>query len=171
MERILYTEKEVVSSLPLGQQLIKAGYRRIYSLSKELKCDEIVEEELNMEVSKIIEALKNKHGWLEIRKISSLGSRKMIIFEIKRKGLIFGHNLQTLEAYTPILKCVPKIVKLDEYIDGVIPDYVYADINSARDLGLKDFHVAYPVVKEMPKIDPIVFSELGSSLIFISQWD
>lgn len=153
--------------LPLGQRLRKLGFKLIKNLAGELKCAEIQEKVLNEKLDELKKEIKIKYPDSIIIKEKNWGfDQKYINF--KRKSGMFR---DIFSKYTKSVKCVPKIVELENYIEGDIPISVYKKVEEAKKNGLKDFFVAYPVVYENPQVDPIVYAMLGEEMIWIAQWD
>ncbi len=82
----------------------------------------------------------------------------------------FNFKQQLETKWVNLSTCIPKITELENYIYDDIPTHLFDKVEKAKKDGLKDFFVAYPVIKKIIQIDPIIFSKLGDKMIFIGQW-
>lgn len=68
-----------------------------------------------------------------------------------------------------------KMDRLDDYMGDTIPDRVLDSLEVAKEAGLRDFYVAYPVLKveevTVQKEDPVLIAKLGDRMLEIDMWE
>jgi hypothetical protein len=183
----------MTDTITLTGQLLRAnGFRLIRDLAAELQCKEIEVMELELMKGKFIEHMKKELydgsvyycSWevtnVEIRQWTGesggvagvTGQYLRVSYKMAHKSNGWAdsdrirHDFRT----SGVISCMPKIVDLEHYIEDAIPEDALDKINEAAGMGLKNFSVAYPVLKELPKPDPIVFGWLGKQMVFVAKW-
>jgi len=68
-------------------------------------------------------------------------------------------------------RCIVNYIKLDNYVDDKIPDRCYENVKLARSLGATDFEVAFPVLEEVPQLDPVIVTRIGDRMFEIDMWE
>lgn len=75
-------------------------------------------------------------------------------------------------------KGLVKVESLDAYMGDEIPARVLESLEVAREAGLTDFHVAYPVievkeveVRQEQQKDPVLLAKLGDRFLEIDMWE
>lgn len=190
-EEIIVKEKK-----PLGQRLLNAGYRPILSLEKELDIEVVLRMEIDYEIAKLTEyEVSVKEGDLDGLKVNSrlfekikpfIKETKVIRREKSRNTYISRYAGEIgdrgfVEFYdgsrkvTPLMTAQVKVVKLNNYIDGFIPEEAFDKIADAKKFGIKDFYVAYPEIHKdyrqpRPERDPIIYGKIGEEMVFIYKW-
>jgi len=61
--------------------------------------------------------------------------------------------------------------KLENYMEDTIPQYCLDQIETARELGLDNFEVVYPVIEEVKQPDPVIVSMLGDKMIWVTFYE
>lgn len=167
--RIDVANRQKVSSrveVPLGQQLLNAGFKPITmaQMRERFACDLVSKRE--KEAAKkacedFCEDYNKTHFW------------KLRVIESSWKRSFFANfNNDSTEKIFPHKECNVKIQPLDTYIQDKIPDRCLESIQKARDIGLKEFFVAYPILEEVVLRDPIILGRLDKeTLIEIDFWE
>jgi len=142
-------------------------------LAKELHCNEIMNHEVMIMVGEILDREKDIDYILSYTIEMFHNSHILYSYaSIKKTPLTFMKKLMRQDEwfFTQKVSCIPYIVKIDDYVDGIIPDFIYDKIENIKQYGIEDFYVAYPVIAKLPQVDPIVFVKLGNEMIFIGKW-
>lgn len=153
-ERIQEIKKR---GLPVGQALLEAGF-------KEVSFEQLMEQFRLKEL--ILAKIKNMGAKLHKNGII-VNMRSNYVYAwavIQEKGFFKNQEDQYINA---------SLIRdsLDSYVSDKIPEYVLERIEIARELGAKEFQVAYPIMGDRPQNDPVVLAVLGNNFIEIAYWE
>lgn len=98
------------------------------------------------------------------------------------RNMLIGLNNGLFNRGTPITAkhCTGRVAvePLDAYMGDEIPDRVLESLYIAREAGLTDFHVAYPVIdvkdvvmRQEQQDDPVLLAKLGDRYLEIDMWE
>jgi len=82
-------------------------------------------------------------------------------------SLSLGFNMFSSHRYQVTIK----YQKIDEYMEDTIPQYCLDQIEQAKQIGMDNFEVAYPVVEEVKQPDPVIISRLGDKMIWVTFYE
>jgi hypothetical protein len=196
----LTTEKrlEIVAespALPVGQMCMKLKYPFVTVAELETRfAVHVTAQAFNRhEDARIINELAGKYGIQSAEAIKRFHvnlEEGIFIDEVERERQMkrlmddrFGfpaswERIGTTRIHAKLYKGRVAVEALDAYMGDTIPDRVLESLYVAREAGLTDFHVAYPVIdvrdvvvtQEQQK-DPVLLAKLGDKFLEIDMWE
>ena len=147
--------------IPLGQRLLRAGFKRIEreEIRKILDCD-------NLAIQLYLDQrafLEKNYPFVEPNKGNR--SRHPTVYAYRSKSKRFWGNWQT---FATLQHCTFSLIDLDIHVRLPIPDRVLKEAQRAIDLGIETFYVAEPTFVSP---DPVVIALFDKEMIFIAQWN
>jgi hypothetical protein len=140
--------------LPLGQRLLKAGYKVITmeQLEKRFCCDKITGIEIEKAKEKIAQNVKKfrqSHWWRRKALKKIVVATRYNIIEAKN----WDGSCKFQEKYK---NCILETKPIDDFVANVIPERCLISLKKARQIGMSHFNVIYPVMDRSRLKDPVI---------------
>jgi hypothetical protein len=145
--------------IPMGQALLKAGFRII----SPDEMGELLEfKKLRRQKEKeICEELREKHPRKKLRR--DTWGESTIHYSVRGGWGIFSYEIDYKFVPRPSLS----FTKLKSYARKEIPDRCLEKVRKAKELGASKFYVVEPTFKSP---DPIIVAKLGDDYLYITHW-
>lgn len=161
--------RSTTETLPLGQRLLRAGFPRITSedLRQRLGCDEIQKLENDMIRNRILEAEQKAHPNLHVRVVDDPRSGW---YSTEKRPSWWPFFVEIGMHETKVM-CTIEFVTLDAYVAQEIPSEALTRVAKAKEIGVENFLVAYPVLKRAERADPIIVGTLADKqMVLVASW-
>lgn len=182
---------EELKKYPVAMALTKAGFKQIKheDFHKRFACQAITDAYNKQQINKARKDLKelNEKRGMELKNCNpdrEIGKIEFRIFEDGYPKLRVNHECYGGENAAELLlgfegyhdreyrggECVVKVNKLDYYAEDIMPKHCAEVLDLSKQLGAFNFYIAYPVLVEMRKKDPIVFCILKDKPLLMPIW-
>lgn len=153
-----------------GQQMRKAGFCPV-NLKQALRCREIANEENRLRAIEVFEKRK-KNNWTLLRWFVDSYDYILLVVQIRSWYTCNIPITKIIDTRVKGLGCTVRTESLQMYAWQDIPEEGLLKIQQALDCGVKleDMRVAYPVIRNLPRPDPIIYYKSGEECIQIYQW-
>jgi hypothetical protein len=168
------------ANLPLGQKLIKAGFPAITEkeLYERLGCEEIArlanQEVKSKAVASLNEFRKRRFSFFRYT-LTESSERFYVAKHFFFEEVDVRSRPRNYVDWELKQECRVDFCSIESYVQQEIPDACLDRVDKAKELGLKNFFVAFPKLR--PKKDPIIVGRLEqscvphpSAMFFVAEW-
>jgi len=165
-------------SLPKGQRFVKSGFKSITMAQ--------LRERLGVNAMNKSPATDHRWKWLEGKGLDMSTVDKIVTtmaFSTMMDSFRVYFKDGTNQHYSPMdvkreTSVIVKLEALSTYVRDEIPARCLQSVKRAKRMGLSQFHVAFPVMEEVPQRDPIILAkwegkvgEENSVYLEIDMWE
>lgn len=158
-----------------GQHILKAGFKETseHELEKYFACDAVTRSFNERAEKRAYDKLRKRHPGKFIKihpfRPDSMSRGTLILVYEKQEDVGSHSEIDRIDIEP--LRCEVKCEAIDEYMRSEIPGSCLEKVEEAKKLGINDFTVAYPVMKKLPRRDPVVIGRFHKKWIWIDMWE